>query len=374
MKRRQFLKYGSAAIATVGTFSFVAPNARGQRRPTQRFSLAAVEIFEELIDGEVVMSLAYKDLESGKIRPVLKVQEGETVEIFLENRTRLPVGFQLSGVERATIRTIRPDQTDHVTFDAPTGGTFIYSDPHEAPVHRVLGLHGVMVSVPRTPDTALGVPTPYSRHEQSLKLQKFFEALGNSVALPGAWDPHDPERQKIWVFNTIDSRFNRRLEAGTQIRREEFMSTFTPDYFTLNGLSGYDAAHDYNTVPKGYLGQPCLIRNVNVGMATHGPHIHGNHVFCLSESGGNAPSQPSDNIVELDTWLMSPMDRKDLLLPFCKPPDIPENAWPPRQEPFPFKYPMHCHIEMSQTAAGGNYPQGLVTDWQMLGPHIPNDL
>jgi hypothetical protein len=35
---------------------------------------------------------------------------------------------------------------------------------------------------------------------------------------------------------------------------------------------------------------------------------------------------------------------------------------------------MHCHIEMSQTAAGGNYPQGLVTDWQMLGPYIPNDL
>jgi hypothetical protein len=97
-------------------------------------------------------------------------------------------------------------------------------------------------------------------------------------------------------------------------------------------------------------------------------------VFCLSESGGDAPSQPRDNIVELDTWLMSPMDRKDLLLPFCKPPDIPENAWPPRQEPFPFKYPMHCHIEMSQTAAGGNYPQGLVTDWQMLGPYIPNDL
>jgi hypothetical protein len=28
---------------------------------------------------------------------------------------------------------------------------------------------------------------------------------------------------------------------------------------------------------------------------------------------------------------------------------------------------MHCHCEMSQTAAGGNYPQGLVTHWQIEG-------
>jgi hypothetical protein len=29
---------------------------------------------------------------------------------------------------------------------------------------------------------------------------------------------------------------------------------------------------------------------------------------------------------------------------------------------------MHCHTEMSQTAGGGNYPQGLVTDWELTGP------
>jgi hypothetical protein len=28
---------------------------------------------------------------------------------------------------------------------------------------------------------------------------------------------------------------------------------------------------------------------------------------------------------------------------------------------------MHCHTEMSQTAAGGNYPMGLVTHWEMTG-------
>ena len=50
-----------------------------------------------------------------------------------------------------------------------------------------------------------------------------------------------------------------------------------------------------------------------------------------------------------------------------KPDEIPLEAWPPREEKFPLYYPMHCHIEMSQTAAGGNYPQGMITHWEMLG-------
>jgi len=63
---------------------------------------------------------------------------------------------------------------------------------------------------------------------------------------------------------------------------------------------------------------------------------------------------------------MRPMDRKDMILPFERPPDI--AVWPPKQEPFPLRYVMHCHTEMSQTAGGGNYPQGLVTHWTMTGP------
>jgi hypothetical protein len=39
-----------------------------------------------------------------------------------------------------------------------------------------------------------------------------------------------------------------------------------------------------------------------------------------------------------------------------------------RQEPWPLLYPMHCHIEMSQTASGGQYPQGMITHWELLGP------
>jgi len=56
-----------------------------------------------------------------------------------------------------------------------------------------------------------------------------------------------------------------------------------------------------------------------------------------------------------------------------QPPEIPPAAWPPVDENFPFQYTMHCHTEMSQTAAGGNYPQGCITHWQMEGLIDPKD-
>jgi len=33
----------------------------------------------------------------------------------------------------------------------------------------------------------------------------------------------------------------------------------------------------------------------------------------------------------------------------------------------PLSWPMHCHIEQAQSAAGGNYPQGQVTQWEIHG-------
>lgn len=67
----------------------------------------------------------------------------------------------------------------------------------------------------------------------------------------------------------------------------------------------------------------------------------------------------------------------DWLLPFVKPEDIPPNAnWPPTEElgltlggmrQSPLGFPMHDHTEMSQTAAGGNYPMGMLTDWEITG-------
>ena len=62
--------------------------------------------------------------------------------------------------------------------------------------------------------------------------------------------------------------------------------------------------------------------------------------------------------------LMEPLHHKDVILPFEQPRDI---ATPARSlvHGTAFDYPMHSHAEMSQTAAGGLYPNGMLTDWEL---------
>jgi hypothetical protein len=164
-----------------------------------------------------------------------------------------------------------------------------------------------------------------------------------------------------------------------------------PSYFTINNRSGYDLHADYDgqlpVIAKNYIGEPTLFRIVNVGLAHHANHFHGNHLMELARVDLNPKSTTygqiivPDNIFEIDTTAMWPMQRRDLLLPFEIPPDIPYQipvSGPTgsqfqrmvnkqAQEPFPLRYVMHCHTEMSQTAAGGNYPQGMVCHWEVLG-------
>ena len=59
----------------------------------------------------------------------------------------------------------------------------------------------------------------------------------------------------------------------------------------------------------------------------------------------------------------------DVLLPVKPSPDVTPQVWAARTEDW--VYPMHCHAEMSQTAAGGVYPGGLVADWVLAGGTPP---
>jgi hypothetical protein len=98
------------------------------------------------------------------------------------------------------------------------------------------------------------------------------------------------------------------------------------------------------------------------------PHIHGNHVYQVAEDG-----QVRDNLFLVDTWTMPPLARKDVVLPYIKPPDIPTASWlrflaGTNDELFPLLFPMHDHNEISNTAAGGNYPFGCATHFQFDGP------
>ncbi|HYR16462.1 MAG TPA: hypothetical protein VEQ67_19930, partial [Mycobacterium sp.] len=101
----------------------------------------------------------------------------------------------------------------------------------------------------------------------------------------------------------------------------------------------------------------------------HSPHFHGNHVYVLTTNNGAAlrvpdPNDPTRTVSvapEKDVIRMEPDSVTDVLLPV----HVPNDQFPP-YDPATAPtnlYPMHCHAEMSQTAGGGSYPSGMLTDW-----------
>ncbi len=276
--------------------------------------------------------------------PVLWTNHGETVTLDVTNNLAEDHSFFIEGV--VDTGAIAPGETREVSFPSPGAGTYLYQDGLNRPVNRTLGLNGVLIVMP---------------------------ADGSLVAHPDL----DPEHwtfvtQWVWIFNEIDPAYNARAQAGLPIDADEFVQNFLPRYFTLNGRMGSLASHEETApeiVVRDTVDNPALIRVVNAGVAMHAPHYHGNHVFPLLHN-----AVIPDTIMWKDTLRLMPEDRIDVFLPYT----IPPNAvhFPPPEEGSAFlrelheremegRWPMHCHVEMSQVAAGGLYPQGLLTDWKM---------
>jgi hypothetical protein len=443
MKRRDFLRFGATGVASMAVVSAKGPAAEAQATATHNFRLFIRPASMLLIDGTESFMWAFGDEAHFAANsdypapgPTLRAREGDVVNIEIVNQSSVPHRFAITAVPGSDTGTIAPATAASVSFVAPQGGSYMYLDPGPGapttvpartsttttayitnPIHRLMGLYGAFIVEPangRTPawTDSQGRPrggrmTPYSNPGRSPALSRFFDYLGMNGAgdrFKGKpWDPRDADpgtaarpREILWMFCQIDPalhEFARQSEAsGTPypLSPTEFQDRFLPRYFMINGHSGFEASHDLSVQPKGYLGEPMLIRCMNAGICEHSPHIHGNHVMELTyvrkglgasalHSPGlildlNAPQLLHTNIVERDVWTMPPLDRKDMLLPFERPPDIPDDTWQriasdTNQEPVlevPLRYPMHCHNELSQTAGGGSYPMGLVADWEMF--------
>ena len=375
MDRRRFLKLGAA----VGTAATLAPSpawAQTGEGPRNLFHLTIEPVDYEMIDGTIVYMVFF--FEGEHAHPPLEALEGETIAIKVTNADTVPHGFAITGIPAASIASIPPEQTRTVTFTAPFGGSYIYHDPLDAPINRLVGLYGAFVITPRLGTTPAGSPTPFSREQQTTEVRALFDALGRTERFRGnQWDPHDHERDKVWLLSQVDPLLNARVMRRESINPASVRQTFLPRYFHINFVSGFDAA-DHEELPaakraaakliepEGKEGQPTILRCMNAGLCTHSLHIHGNPVFGSSNTDAAGNPFCESNIFELDAWMLPPLFRRDMVLPFERPFDA--AVWPPKQEPFPMRYVMHCHTEMSNTAGGGNYPQGIVTHWEMTEP------
>ena len=385
--RRDLLKYaagGAVALGLGGAATLGRADRSNAATATRHIALWATEGFETMIDGTRIYVWGFGDapgtLGTGRgLVPrddpfpdhvsffpsdTLYAVEGEEIHIEVTNALDEDHSFVIEDrfAHRDIVNSgrIAPGETWTAAFAAPPAGMYIVQDTLQRPLNRVMGLHGMLVVMPPQPVVT---------------------ALGTPLRAYSTGDPVLFERQWVWELHGVDPAWHELASAG--FSKVADFPRYVARYFTINDRSGVlafssDGAKE-DTRPRGHMrarGEPGqLIRLANVGVNTHGAHFHGNHVHVVANGGrvlnarGEDVTLPGDEMfidhaMERDVVLMEPLTHKDVILPFEQPRDI---ATPERSlvAGVSFDYPMHSHAEMSQTAAGGLYPNGMLTDWEL---------
>ena len=351
VSRRTVLKYGlgSLAVVTVGG-SMVLSSATRVSADVVRGRLFVSAGERPMIDGLVVPFVGFGstagrlELPSGQ----LEVQTGDTVILTITNNSTMPVGFNVPGVADASAAPIPPGATRNVSFTAPTRpSTFFYVGTVNGSLAtgQALGATGALVVLPRGPRTSVEALFPGVRalgHRQPM--------FGRGSAAPM---PTKIAQERTWLFSELNPTTARTLAGG----RVALPGDPEPEYFLINGISGMLSTEDHATNLSGHsggLGEPgdaTLVRMINTGRAPRSVHMHGNHFWVLSH-----PDSPWLVGAFKDTVRIPPDGIVDVLVPMETPPDS-----------FPVvnraqKYVVHDHIEMAETASGGHYPAGMVSE------------
>lgn len=480
MKRREFLKVGAAGVSALCVGDFVPWYLQGQAVAARKsLSFVITDAVKEMathtpFNRAECYFWIYKDNGPNALppdcpAPHIFARTGDTIDITIRNDLDEPHNFFIPGVQTVPGRTVRPifdsgpilpNRTVTKRFRVPTPGTYMYFDSLNAPVNRVMGLHGALISMPAPPrplrpgQNPTRRVTPYARPTPAV--QRLFNELGSrrgrvgSEWWPGlAWEEGDPStrtpafRQYIWLLHQASPNLFAKVgdhPAGQDYPAAQFVNeflrdpfnvanpvagaNFTPQYFTISGQSGHFGHNTPYICPNNRVGEPVLIRMLNAGLWCHSMHMHANHFYVtyINETQmivpGAGPVAVRDegrqngvqtNVFWVDTFTINPLGVYDWLVPYHRPPDVPNNrgigmadtadvgpvrgvlTWPPNQElslfippvgtvaggvggtieigvPLsPLCYPMHDHSEPSQTSQGGNYNMGMIAGLNFNG-------
>ena len=327
MKRRDFLKAGSAGLASgVAGLPFLTWVPRASAATiTKTFYITAGNIAQA--DGTNVYFKGFSSSSTTLDVPAksMIVQQGDTLQITVYNTLSTTHSFVIDGVFDSG--AINAGQSRTFSFTVNTPGSYLFYDGQNAPYNRVIGLHGGLAVMPSGSSN-----TVYSG-SRTFKKQLF------------------------WVLNEVDPAWNSRVQNGLTPN-----TTFKPRYFTINGLSARppgapdygntsrDAGYDPRTKLSGYIGDRTLIRCLNAGMCSHSLHWHANHMEYLTKNGQIRSDIWLKDVIGLD----NNKGKFDAIYPFEPPPD----AYPAVTMGM---YVMHLHDEMTQTAGGGLYQFGAAT-------------
>lgn len=336
MERRGFLKAGTAGFASLMTGTGLLSWSPRSEAATISKTYYITAGTQTMPDGVSVYVKGFSDSSADLTIPATPIicQEGDTLQITVINRLAVTHNFVIGGLKTgdaplASSGDIAPGGSKTIAYTIPTGaaGSYLIYD-NKTSYNVFLGLHGGLAIMPagKTDQMYSGSPTF--------------------------------KKQLFWIFNDIDPALNSAVQQGTTIP-----TNLTPRYFTINGLSSrppgapghgnpaIDALYDTRSQLSGYLGDRTLVRMLNAGMCSHAMHVHANHVEWLTDRGTVRPAIWKKDTIQVRNQL----GKVDAIFPFEAPPD----AYPPVSKGH---YPMHLHDEMSQTAGGGLYQFGAMTE------------
>ena len=336
MDRRDFLKVGGAGLATTMMGTGMLGWAPRSEAATISKTFYINDGTRIMPDGVSVYFQSFGDSATALALPATSIicQEGDTLSISVVNRLLKTHNFVIGGLKAgdpplASTGNIASGATGKINFTIPSGaaGSYLFYD-NVTSYNRFLGLHGGLAIMPS----------------------------GSSTTLY----PNSPTfvKQLFWVFNDIDPALHSAVQTSGTIP-----TTFTPRYFTINGITSrppgstghgdptLDAQADPHSVLEGSIGDRTLVRMLNVGMCSHSMHVHANHMEWLTNNGVVRSSVWKKDVL----YMRNNIGKIDAIYPFTLPPD----AYPPVTSGH---YPMHTHDEMSQTAGGGLYQFGAMTE------------
>lgn len=255
---------------------------------------------------------------SGAIRapsPPIRVEQGDTVYVTLENTHDQPHTIHFHGVDhefevngsgndgvpQTSEEPIKPGDSRTYKFTPREAGTMFYHCHVVPGVHVQMGLAGMFVVTEDEPDNhvqTFNIGAGKVRHPSAAQIDAGYEAVYDmqyqaldenlSEAAAESEDPRDTARQ---------------------LNREHDLTDETPDYFLLNGRAFPFTLQESAVIVEP--GEKYRLRTVNVGPGSVSLHTHGHKATIEAYDGVEVDE---GNEVTRDVYHLSPAQRVDLTL------------------------------------------------------------
>ncbi|MEN8259841.1 MAG: multicopper oxidase domain-containing protein [Pseudomonadota bacterium] len=247
--------------------------------------------------------------------PVIRVEQGDTVWINLENTHYLPHTIHLHGVDHPFVDgagngndgvpqtselTVMPGESRTYEIKPRHAGTMVYHCHVQTHVHLAMGLVGMFVVEKNRPNNwlqTLNVGAGHVRHPSVAVLEKYDEE----------YDLHYHGLDK--ELHNIIQKYNDPRLIGKQLNNFYDLTDSTEDYHTLNGLSfPYTLRESLITVEPN---QNIKLRMFNSQGEMSAVHTHG-HKATITHYDG-VEHNPVAQITR-DIFDLAPAQRVDLWL------------------------------------------------------------